>query len=260
MKTNQWKRRLTHTSLVAAMLTMAIGGTGSAFAADANEKKDASTTAAIAQPAVTLSTSFAVGGSSNLLMQPALQRNYLKLLATTYASESLNDWKQALDERKQVESEMPKPQNIKSIAIIKRAVEGSKEGNGTEAGNSEKQPMVRIVLPDSSGQQNAGKPSTEASVTVPAKEGSIPMDVVQAVPVELKDADGIMKAELSESFKRQQKLAEAVEADDAATIRSLLPELLKDYKSETENLRKLAKEIKSNSSPVQPLQENESSK
>ncbi|MBE1447356.1 hypothetical protein [Paenibacillus sp. OAS669] len=253
MKTNQWKRRLTHTSLLAAMLTMAIGGAGSAFAADANDQKETQTPAVLAQPAVTIST-FAVGGGSNLLMQPALQRNYLKLLAATYAPETLGEWKQALDERKQVESELPKPQMTKSITMTKKAVESGTGADGAEtADSSKKRQMVRIVLPGSSDKQ-----SSEAAVIVKEGDDAVMKEVIQALPVEVKDANDIIKAELPDSFKRQQKLAEAVEADDAATIRSLLPELLKDYKSETESLRKLSKEIEA--AAIQPAQENEESK
>jgi L-2-hydroxyglutarate oxidase LhgO len=68
--------------------------------------------------------------------------------------------------------------------------------------------------------------------------------VTQALPFEGAVAGDIMKAELSESFKRQQKLAEAVEADDTAAIKSLMPELLKDYVKQTEELRELTKKLK----------------
>ncbi|WP_028552182.1 hypothetical protein [Paenibacillus sp. UNC451MF] len=262
MKTKQWKRRLTHTSLLAAMLTMAIGGTGSAFAADNNDQKETQATV-VAQPAVKISSSFAFGSSSNMLLQPALQRNYLKLLATTYTPESLGEWKQALDERKQVESEMPKPK-MASLTISKKA--DSNDVTGAETTDSGKKLQAfRIMLPESAAQQDTDKQneasSSDKAETVRVqigKEGAIMKDITQAVPVEVKDASDIIKVELPESFKRQQKLAEAVEADDAATIRSLLPEILKDYKSETDNLRKIAKEIEVDT--VQPTQGNESSK
>ncbi|MNL85141.1 hypothetical protein D3C87_2133500 [compost metagenome] len=48
----------------------------------------------------------------------------------------------------------------------------------------------------------------------------------------------------SESMKLQQKLTEAVEADDAEAIRAILPDLLKDFVKETENLREMAAKIK----------------
>ncbi|WP_282937960.1 hypothetical protein [Paenibacillus sp. RC67] len=261
MKTNQWKRRLTHTSLVAAMLTMAIGGTGSAFAADNTDQKEAQMATVVAQPAVKISSSFAFGGSSNMLLQPALQRNYLKLLATTYTPESLGEWKQALDERKQVESEMPKPKVMNSVTITKSA--DSISVKGAEAGDSAKQlRLYQITMPENTETEKQNEASSsdkaEAARVQISKEGAVMKNITQAVPVEVKDASDIMKVELPESFKRQQKLAEAVDAEDATTIRSLLPELLKDYKQDTDNLRKLAKEIEADT--VQPTQGDESSK
>lgn len=48
----------------------------------------------------------------------------------------------------------------------------------------------------------------------------------------------------SESMKLQQKLTEAVEADDAEAIRAILPDLLKDFVKGTEDMREIAKKIK----------------
>ncbi|MNG29902.1 hypothetical protein D3C84_1154060 [compost metagenome] len=52
-------------------------------------------------------------------------------------------------------------------------------------------------------------------------------------------------------MKLQQKLTEAVEADDAEAIRAILPDLLKDFVKETENLREMAAKIKEQQSKVE---------
>ncbi|TBL80640.1 hypothetical protein [Paenibacillus thalictri] len=257
----QWKRRLTQTSLLTAMLTMAIGGAGSAFAADTAADQATTTPAAVvttSQPAVKLT---AAAAAPAMLIQPALQRNYWKLLSATYAPETSAAWKQALDERKQVEADMPKPQITSAVMITKRAeigskaqmitVTGSEDADGAEA--KDNVPFSQIVrfeqtLPPKEGETPNGQgASTE---TVPAlkvriiKDGAELKDIAQALPVEGIKADDIMKVELPESFKRQQQLAEAVDADDAATIKSLLPLLLTDYKQETEQLRDVSQKMK----------------
>ncbi|MFD0698862.1 hypothetical protein ACFQZT_32845 [Paenibacillus sp. GCM10027628] len=233
----QWKRRLKQTSLLAAMLTMSIGSAGGASAAESNANLEAQITSTIAQPAVKLTPAITLGvASSNLL--PALQRNYFKLLASTYAPETVDAWKQALDERKQLESEMPHPQFPNKVVIMKKAEIDKSVDSGSETSTTERR-MYRIVLP---------KPGTQIGTDQQIGE------VTQSDAIKV--SDDIIKAELPESFKRQQKLAEAVETDDAATIRSLLPELLKDYKNETEALRKAVKDLKDEAAkqPAQPAE------
>lgn len=245
MKT-QWKRRAGQASLLAFMVTMAFGAVGGASAADAttNEGKPAlsitSATPVMATSGLQLHTS-----SAALLLQPAHERNYLKLLASTYAPDSLAEWKQALEDRKQAESEMPKPTFAKTMVI-----KGSTAALSTSPGTFENKifkldpAQPAPVLPDGEAAQLV--PSKETKSFTIIKDGAVDAKAaIQALPLEGTAISGdIIKLEPSEAFKRQQKLAEAVESDDAATIQSLLPELLTYYKKETESLRNLAKTIK----------------
>lgn len=244
MKT-QWKRRASQASLLAFMVTMAFGAVGGASAADA--------TSAEPKPSVTVTSAMPVMAtnavqlhtSSGLLMQPAHERNYLKLLVSTYAPESLTEWKQALEDRKQAESEMPKPAFAKKILI-----KGAATALLPTSPNASENKMFKLEP----AQPAPALPDGEAAQLVPSKEVRTMTIIknitdtgtdIQALPLEGVIAGDIIKAEpSSEVFKRQQKLAEAVEADDASTIQSLLPELLVDYKKETESLRTMAKTMK----------------
>ncbi|TXK74486.1 hypothetical protein [Paenibacillus sp. N3.4] len=242
MKT-QFKRRASQVSLLAFMVTMAFGAVG-ASAADSNTEAKTTITAAASTPAMTASSSFRIFSSpSNLLVQPAHQNNYLKLLASTYAPETLTAWKQALEERKQLESEMPKMTALRSVTV--QAKDGLVKQDDTIVPNAVSKDIVSVpAIPAvelSEGTLSSGKQLVIQRLT---KDGESAPDIVQALPFEGVVSDGIMNAEATESLKRQQKLAEAVEADDAATIKSLLPELLKDYKSETDSIRTMAKKLK----------------
>ncbi|BFT75653.1 hypothetical protein [Paenibacillus sp. P36] len=244
MKT-QWKRRASQASLLAFMVTMAFGAVGSASAADTTTTDTkASTAITSATPVMATSAVQLHSVSGSLLLQPAHERNYLKLLVSNYAPESLTAWKQALEDRKQAESEMPKPafaktMVIKSAATIQPATPGTLETKMFKLDPAQPAP----TLPDGEAAQLL--PSKEAMKFTVIKDGADATATIQALPLEGTAISGdIIKAEPSEAFKRQQKLAEAVEADDAATIQSLLPELLTDYKKETESLRSLAKTLK----------------
>ncbi|MBA2940133.1 hypothetical protein HZF08_17605 [Paenibacillus sp. CGMCC 1.16610] len=245
MKT-QWKRRASQASLLAFMVTMAFGAVGSASAADTTTTDTKASTAITSATPIMATSAVQLGtSSSGLLLQPAHERNYLKLLVSNYAPESLADWKQALEDRKQAESEMPKPafsktMVIKSAATIQPATQGTLETKMFKLDPAQPAP----TLPDGEAAQLV--PSKELKTfTIIKKDGADATATIQALPLEGTAISGdIIKAEPSEAFKRQQKLAEAVEVDDAATIQSLLPELLTDYKKETESLRSLAKTLK----------------
>lgn len=244
MKT-QWKRRASQASLLAFMVTMAFGAVGSASAADtATTDTKASFAVTSATPlmgtrAVQLHTS-----SSGLLLQPAHERNYLKLLVSTYAPGSLAEWKQALEDRKQAESEMPKPAFAKAMVIKSTATALPTSPVTLENKMFKLDPaQPATTLPDGEAAQLV--PSKEALPLTIIKDSANATATIQALPLEGTAISGdIIKAEPSEAFKRQQKLTEAVEADDATAIQSLLPELLTDYKKETESLRNFAKTLK----------------
>ncbi|MBP1966364.1 hypothetical protein [Paenibacillus aceris] len=243
MKT-QWKRRASQASLLAFMVTMAFGAVGSASAADtASTEIKPSITVTSALP-VMATSAVQLRTSSGLLMQPTHERNYLKLLVTTYAPESLTEWKQALEDRKQAESDMPKPTFAKKIAIKGAATALPTSPDASENKMFKLEPAQPVpASPDGKAAQLV--PSKQLTTMTIIKDSAEAGTAIQALPLEGAIAGDIMKAEpSSEVFKRQQKLAEAVEADDAAAIQSLLPELLVDYKKETESLRTIAKTMK----------------
>lgn len=255
MKT-QWKRRASQASLLAFMVTMAFGAVGGASAADANTNENKPSIAITTATPVMATSGFQLhASSSGLLLQPAHERNYLKLLVSTYAPDSLAAWKQALEDRKQAESEMPKPAFAKTMVI-----KGSTAALSTSPGTFENKifkldpAQPATALPDGEAVQLV--PSKEVKTFTIIKDGADATATIQALPLEGTAISGdIIKAEPSEAFKRQQKLAEAVEADDAAAIQSLLPELLTDYKKETESLRNLAKTMKEQAAKVEATTE-----
>lgn len=242
MKT-QWKKRAAQTSLLAVIATIAFGAV-SASASDTNKETKSIQTVQISQPEGSKPVMMfrATSASAGLLMQPSHERNYWKLLASTYAPETLSDWKKALDDRKQVENEFPKPAFTKKAIFKKDAETGKIDEKVLTHGDEhqlEELPASVTAVP--------AVPSTatisDGDITKPVKEIKIEQ-LPQGIPFEGTVAGDIMKGELPESFKRQQKLTEAVEADDTAAIKSILPELLKDYVKQTEELRELTKKLK----------------
>ncbi|UKS25313.1 hypothetical protein LOZ80_27495 [Paenibacillus sp. HWE-109] len=255
MKT-QFKRYTSRVSLLAVVATMAFGAI-SASAAETNSDNKNVTTSIQATQTVAATGAFQLRSSApSLLFQPAHQRNYLKLLASTYSPESLKEWKQALEDRKQAESEMPQMAAFKSVSIKDKdggAVPSNAETvtiDGASITNMDTAFVTGIAVPavpaTKVGELPEGEPTPGKKIFMErlSEDGAVLQDTVQALPLEGVVTGDIMKGELPESFKRQQKLADAVEADDTATIKSLLPELLKDYKAETENIRSLAKKLK----------------
>ncbi|MEW9700943.1 hypothetical protein [Paenibacillus sp. SI8] len=227
MKT-QWKRRASQTGLAVLTAAMVFGAFGSANAAEADvtaQPTQPLIKVKLAQPAGSDSSFQAVGPA--LIMQPAFQRSYLKLLVAAYAPEASSDWQQALDERKQLERQLPQPK----VTVVSSAVKAGKPEDVIEEGTSK-----------NDLDSETSKPSKRIHILT-HKDGDLNKEPGQRLSVEGIDEDDIIKMELPESFKRQQKLADAVEADDAATIRSLLPELLTDYRNETESLRKLIQDL-----------------
>ncbi|OCT11415.1 hypothetical protein A8709_07020 [Paenibacillus pectinilyticus] len=249
-----WKKRAVQTSMLAIMTTIAFGAVSASAADTTSEAKPVQavqlTKAVAAAPAV-----FFRSSSASLLNQPAHERNYLKMLASTYTPDALADWKKALDDRKQVEADMPKPTFAKTVTISKGSVAAgvltpSDTAFVTNLDGVKTLPALPTLTPEQLESLPAGTEGPKQIVIknlLPSKEATISVEAAQALPVEAGVASDIMvtaAAELPESFQRQQKLADAVEADDAETIRALLPELLKDYVKETENLREMAKKIK----------------
>ncbi|PYI50734.1 hypothetical protein [Paenibacillus flagellatus] len=209
-------------ALTAMLAVGAIAGIGgSAYAEDTKEQ------ATLAASAVTVAAATVEGGAmtiavfgpdSGLMMTPAHQRHYWKLLVDAYAPDLAAAWGQALEERKQVEATIPKAEPISvHVSDIKEL----------QPADEMKKPIVEHKL----------QPLPEAG-TREKGVGEIRFEksnAVEAVPA-------IMDKEPPAPIARQIKLSEAVEAGDAQAIRDLLPQLLDDYRKQTAELKeRLAK-------------------
>ncbi|UUZ82389.1 hypothetical protein LJK88_49835 [Paenibacillus sp. P26] len=145
---------------------------------------------------------------------------------------------------------MPKPEKaIKSIHI--GTIGAGKEGQ-------EDQPPEKVLekLPE----LQEGKPGDKPfRIMIRAKgpEGADTVvtdtyDAVPAVPsippIDGELPDGIIKKELPPELKAELQLQEdfvqAVESENEASIRELLPKLLENYKAKTEELKKLAEQLR----------------
>jgi hypothetical protein len=257
MKTT-WKKRAVQTSLLAIMTTIAFGAVSASAADTTTEAKPTGAIQMVkavgAVPALHFRSS-----SAGLLNQPAHERNYLKMLATTYAPDTLADWKKALDDRKQAEADLPKPTFAKTVTISSKDVadgavqvfpsEGATFVTSFEGGKAiEALPALPTLtateikdLPE-----GVAHPTKGFITSITKSDGTAPEQITRLLPVEAGVASDIMVAKPveSESMKLQQKLTEAVEADDAEAIRAILPDLLKDFVKGTEDMRDMTKQIK----------------
>ncbi|MGO4497425.1 hypothetical protein AB4114_16235 [Paenibacillus sp. 2RAB27] len=256
MKTT-WKKRAVQTSLLAIMTTIAFGAVSASAADTTTEAKPTGAIQMVkavgAVPALHFRSS-----SAGLLNQPAHERNYLKMLATTYAPDTLTDWKKALDDRKQAEADLPKPTFAKTVTISKEDADGkmqvfpSSDATFTTSLEGGKDIEALPLLPALTADELKNLPEGVAATTkgfvtsITKSDGTAPEQITRLLPVEDGVASDIMIAKPveSESMKLQQKLAEAVEADDANAIRAILPDLLKDFVKGTEDMRDMTKKIK----------------
>ena len=152
---------------------------------------------------------------SQVLGSAAHQRHYWKLLAAVYTPELSKDWEKALEERKEVESSFQAKITISHAPI----------NNQT------------IVLNDANASM-----LTEKSVTITVSDAGKTLRLgKKPINSEVKEDDNgtvtIVRAELSEEMKRMQAFHSAVENGDEEAIRKLLPELLEDYRKQTETLK-----------------------
>ncbi|OAS14715.1 hypothetical protein [Paenibacillus oryzisoli] len=258
MKTT-WKKRAVQTSLLAIMTTIAFGAV-SASAADTTSEthptaKSVQMVKAVgAAPALLFRSS-----SAGLLNQPAHERNYLKMLATTYAPDTLADWKKALDDRKQAEADLPKPSFAQTITISSKdtadgalqvvPAEGATFVTSLEGGKAiEALPLLPTLTAAEIKDLPEGVtfPTKGLTASITKSDGTLPEQITRVLPVEAGVASDIMIAKPveSESMKLQQKLADAVEADDAEAIRAILPDLLKDFVKGTADMREMTAKIK----------------
>jgi hypothetical protein len=255
-----WKKRAMQTGMLAIMTTIAFGAVSASAADTTSEAKPGKAIQMVkavgAVPALHIRSSRA-----GLLNQPAHERNYLKLLATTYAPDTLADWKKALDDRKQAEDELPKPTFAKTLTISKDG-----ENGAVQVFPSSDTSDATFITSFAGGEAIEALPALPALTAEELKnlpegavapqhvfitraaqaDGTTPELTTRLLPVEAGVASDIMVAKPveSESMKLQQKLTDAVEADDAEAIRAILPDLLKDFVKGTEDMRELAKKIK----------------
>ncbi len=161
-----------------------------------------------------------------LLQSSAHERVYLKLLAQTYAPETADAWKAALEARKAVETELRKPAWEEPIRIQQRELPPDQNGGAP----------IRIELKKVETAENR-EPSGD--VIIKREIGSTPDSVIVKKEIGSIPGDVIIKREPPAEWKLQQALAEAVEAEDQEQIRKLLGELLDSYRSHTDRLQKL---------------------
>ncbi|NOU69123.1 hypothetical protein GC096_34480 [Paenibacillus sp. LMG 31461] len=256
MKTT-WKKRAVQTSLLAIMTTIAFGAV-SASAADTTTEAKPTEAIQMVKAVSSMPALHIRSASAGLLGQPAHERNYLKLLATTYAPDTLADWKKALDDRKQAEADLPKPTFAKTVTISKEDADGKMQVfpssdatfiTSIEGGKAiEASPLLPALTADELKNLPEGTvaPQRVFFTRTAQADGTTPEQITRLLPVEAGVTSDIMVAKPveTESMKLQQKLTDAVEADDAEAIRAILPDLLKDFVKGTEDMRDMTKKMK----------------
>ena len=200
------------------LLTMVLGASGAALAETA-KPVEVKTEAQEAVPAVKAGA--VLVRSAGMLFNPVHERKYMQLLVQSYAPDSAAQWNAALEERKQVESDMSK--TLEKQVILKTA-----PATPVEA--------IKIQKLDDA---SAGADGTD-NIRFEIKQGNeLHVSATKAIA-----AGGTMKKELTESMKLQDDFAKAVESGDASAIRALLPKLLDDYTKQTAEMKEAADKMK----------------
>ncbi|CAG7644708.1 hypothetical protein PAESOLCIP111_04776 [Paenibacillus solanacearum] len=210
-------KRLKVLTAGSVLLTMVLGASGAALAETA-QPAEVKLEAQAATTAVKAAT--VMVRSAGMLFSPVHERKYMQLLVQAYAPESAAQWSAALEERKQVESEMSK--TLEKQVILK-----------TDAAPVE---AVKIRKVDGT-KEEAG--ATD-SIRLEIKEGG----ELHMSPAKTIAAVGTVKKELTESMKLQDEFAKAVESGDASAIQALLPKLLDDYTKQTAEMKQAAEKMK----------------
>ncbi|MBO9611027.1 MAG: hypothetical protein J7639_34080 [Paenibacillaceae bacterium] len=263
----EWKRRATQVGLFSLLAAVAVGGTG-ASAADSGADEAGQTTApatltvssvsalpgtfAMTAPMLSVQAGSIGGG---LLMTPAHERNYLRLLAESYTPDDAAKWREALAERKQAEADMADA--MAKLAPKPVKLEASSEGVRLEAS-----PVLPPLPEVKEGKLSASGPfGTLPTLTLQAKPlpagetATAASNLFFSYDVKGTDAIKWEEAELPASIKLQNELTAAVEADDAAKIRELLPQLLDQYREDTKNLQESVKNLPAPAPADEPSEE-----
>ncbi|WP_426445586.1 hypothetical protein ACP26L_19550 [Paenibacillus sp. S-38] len=232
----EWKRGLMKVSAAAMILAGTAGGLSSVSAEEASASDDvAASIAGAAKPeGKPLVIRFQAHGTEAMNL-PIHQRSYWKLLVGKYAPESADAWTAALEERKALEASLPglEPGANRVIKVTEKAPEGAAEWNGElpEPTPGIESPKVLRIHPD------GNTPVEPAPADGTTKN-------VKIFKFHTETANGTISTKPSQEAERLIKLGEAVEADDAEAVRALLPQLLEDYRKQTEELKNLAEKIK----------------
>lgn len=165
---------------------------------------------------------------AGLLNNPIHQRNYWKLLVQAYAPESVDAWTNALDERKQLEASFPVTDAGHVITFKGNLPDGLEMSEQRDA--EEPQNTLRIQIDKSGNNQHIAK-FTDPSGNVMA------MPTTDILKLHEESGDATINKEPTPEVQRLTKLNEAVEANDADAIRTLLPQLLEDYRKQTAELK-----------------------
>jgi|GEM_PF-5430584 len=230
---NTWKK----TTMAALMLTLALGSGGSAFAQTPDGQTggtEPNTASEVTAPALTASklNVVRIAPAMGLLSGPAHEQQYLKMLVKTYAPESEAEWTEAMNERKQVQQSLPQTLTLKKASAV----------GGEDQPSDKSEPVLFINKVTAADAVPALKAETiSAGEAVQIEEGKTMKRII--LPKTSAAADDIIKKDM-ETFQAQLKLqndlANALEADDADQVKTLLPQLLEQYKGQTAEMKKIS--------------------
>ncbi|SDD14846.1 hypothetical protein SAMN02799630_02240 [Paenibacillus sp. UNCCL117] len=240
------KRKMVQAGMAVMVLTMAAGSVGGAAAAENKTLMKDAEAVRTAAPAV---LQVAATAAPDLLLNPVHERHYWKLLVGAYAPESAEAWNAALEERKQVQADLPSAGRSATIRLYKaEAAQGKSDAESLPA------PLAVSAIPTAKADgleqldmvlETAPEGALSHRVQIRKLEDGKRIAEVDGKVIPLEESGAIMKTELPEEIKRQQQLTEAVEQGDGDKIRELLPQLLEDYRKQTEAIRGAAEKLKS---------------
>ncbi|OXM85133.1 hypothetical protein [Paenibacillus rigui] len=231
-----WK----NTAMAALMLALALGSGGAASAQTADGQQAAAETKSVAavkaiegKQAGKVWISHAFG----MLGGPVHEQQYIKLLVKAYAPETGKEWAAALEERKSVEQKLAKPILITTTASQEQ---GQPADEKQQLFISSKPDTLTSVLPEKTDAESVGEAE---GTTDPMPDGTLRMKRI-FISKDAKAVEPDMVLEDVTAFPAEVKLnlefTKAVEAEDAAALKTLLPQLLEQYKQQTAELSKAA--------------------
>jgi len=166
--------------------------------------------------------------ASGMLHEPVHQRHYWKLLAAAYAPDLTEEWDAALAERKAAEERLSKG-NPLTVQIP-----------SGEAGAIVEEELGELKREIESGGETFRITFQKSGDAVVLEQGEGAKTFVLPAPTE--GAANAEAAKPDPAMQRLDDLAAAVEAEDAKAIAALLPQLLDDYRKQTESLLRMAEQ------------------